>query len=101
MTRGNKEEYTILLFRNNLRIKDNHALNKAISLGLPILCLYCLDTRDWDRVWYALHSMGDNRKRFLMECIDDLDNTIKIKGGRLYANIFKIKKLKNTKMFET
>ena len=51
MTRGNNEEYTILLFRNNLRIKDNHALNKAIGLGLPVLCLYCLDTQDWDRVW--------------------------------------------------
>lgn len=80
------QPYAIHLFRSNLRISDNPSLNRCLEYNLPTLPLYCLNINEWDRKWYVKESLGTFRKRFLIESLDDLDTTIRLKGGRLYVD---------------
>lgn len=80
------QPYAIHLFRSNLRIADNPSLTRCLEFNLPTLPLYCLNINEWERKWYVKESLGPFRKRFLIESLDDLDTTIRLKGGRLYVD---------------
>lgn len=62
----------ICWFRRNLRIHDNILLNEASKRGNYLIPLFIIDPGQ-----ITPNLMSVNRIGFLLECIDDLDNTLK------------------------
>ncbi|XP_053536314.1 cryptochrome circadian regulator 3a isoform X2 [Ictalurus punctatus] len=76
-------------FRKGLRLHDNPALQEAVRGAGTIRCVYFLDP------WFAGSSnLGVNRWRFLLQCLDDLDSSLRKLNSRLFvirgqpANVF-------------
>ena len=71
---------TAVWFRKNLRVHDNAALTNACGAE-KVLPLYCLDP-----AWATPSIVGPNRCRFLLESLEDLDETLKTRyGSRLHV----------------
>ncbi|XP_020341590.1 cryptochrome circadian regulator 3b [Oncorhynchus kisutch] len=76
-------------FRKGLRLHDNPALLEAVRDSDTVRCVYFLDP------WFAGSSnLGVNRWRFLLQCLEDLDASLRKLNSRLFvirgqpANIF-------------
>ncbi|XP_031423159.1 cryptochrome circadian regulator 3b [Clupea harengus] len=76
-------------FRKGLRLHDNPALLEAVQGADTLRCVYFLDP------WFAgSSSVGVNRWRFLLQCLEDLDSSLRKLNSRLFvirgqpANIF-------------
>uniref|UniRef100_A0A667ZWP0 Cryptochrome circadian regulator 3b n=1 Tax=Myripristis murdjan TaxID=586833 RepID=A0A667ZWP0_9TELE len=76
-------------FRKGLRLHDNPALLEALRGADTLRCVYFLDP------WFAGSSNhGVNRWRFLLQCLEDLDASLRKLNSRLFvirgqpANIF-------------
>ncbi|CAG6021974.1 unnamed protein product [Menidia menidia] len=76
-------------FRKGLRLHDNPALQEAIQGAGTVRCVYFLDP------WFAGSSnVGVNRWRFLLQCLEDLDASLRKLNSRLFvirgqpANVF-------------
>ncbi|XP_069385014.1 cryptochrome-2 [Paralichthys olivaceus] len=67
-------------FRKGLRLHDNPALQEALSGADTARCVYILDP------WFAgAANVGINRWRFLLESLEDLDNSLKKLNSRLFV----------------
>ncbi|XP_008281376.1 cryptochrome-1-like [Stegastes partitus] len=76
-------------FRKGLRLHDNPALREAVRGAGTVRCVYFLDP------WFAGSSnVGVNRWRFLLQCLEDLDASLRKLNSRLFvirgqpANVF-------------
>ncbi|XP_061076158.1 cryptochrome-1-like [Conger conger] len=76
-------------FRKGLRLHDNPALREAVRGANTVRCVYFLDP------WFAGSSnLGVNRWRFLLQCLEDLDASLRKLNSRLFvirgqpANVF-------------
>jgi cryptochrome len=75
-------------FRKGLRLHDNPALLHALSLvngnnstkGGAIYPVYVVDPNS-----YSLVKCSVMRAKFLLECVKDLDNSLRERGSRLYV----------------
>ncbi len=76
----------IYWFRNDLRIHDNPALNKAVELKRPVVPVFIFDNQ-----WYQAQSslgfprVGQKRRQFMAETIIDLKNALQQKGNTLFV----------------
>lgn len=77
---SNTRKAAIHWFRHGLRLHDNPALLEAIKFGTEVYPLFIFDGEV-----AGTKTSGYNRMRFLRECLVDLDNKLKIVGGRLYV----------------
>lgn len=67
-------------FRKGLRLHDNPALQEALNGADTVRCVYVLDP------WFAgAANVGINRWRFLLEALEDLDNSLKKLNSRLFV----------------
>uniref|UniRef100_A0A7N8YPX1 Cryptochrome circadian regulator 2 n=1 Tax=Mastacembelus armatus TaxID=205130 RepID=A0A7N8YPX1_9TELE len=67
-------------FRKGLRLHDNPALQEALNGASSLRCVYILDP------WFAgAANVGINRWRFLLEALEDLDNSLKKLNSRLFV----------------
>ncbi|XP_072109416.1 cryptochrome-1 [Mobula birostris] len=67
-------------FRKGLRLHDNPALREALRGASTVCCVYILDP------WFAgSSSVGVNRWRFLLQCLEDLDASLRELNLRLYV----------------
>lgn len=67
-------------FRKGLRLHDNPALQEALNGADTVRCVYILDP------WFAgAANVGINRWRFLLEALEDLDNSLKKLNSRLFV----------------
>ncbi|XP_060117786.1 cryptochrome-2 [Heteronotia binoei] len=67
-------------FRRGLRLHDNPALQAAVREGGSVRCIYILDP------WFAASSaVGINRWRFLLQSLEDLDNSLRKLNSRLFV----------------
>ncbi|XP_039214666.1 cryptochrome-2 isoform X4 [Crotalus tigris] len=67
-------------FRRGLRLHDNPALQAAIREATSVRCIYILDP------WFAASSaVGINRWRFLLQSLEDLDNSLRKLNSRLFV----------------
>ncbi len=80
--------HQIVWFRNNLRVRDNEPLTygaeaakKAGGLVVPI---YVLDPHWFGTTSFGFDRMGRFRRKFLMECLQDLDQSLRKLGSRLW-----------------
>ncbi|XP_043980523.1 cryptochrome-1b isoform X4 [Gambusia affinis] len=71
---------TIHWFRKGLRLHDNPALRDSIRGTDTLRCIYILDP------WFAgSSSVGINRWRFLLHCLEDLDASLRKLNSRLFV----------------
>ncbi|XP_048339725.1 cryptochrome-2 [Sphaerodactylus townsendi] len=71
---------TVHWFRRGLRLHDNPALQAAVREGVSVRCIYILDP------WFAASSaVGINRWRFLLQSLEDLDNSLRKLNSRLFV----------------
>ncbi|XP_034541297.1 cryptochrome-2 [Notolabrus celidotus] len=67
-------------FRKGLRLHDNPALQEALNGADTVRCVYILDP------WFAgAANVGINRWRFLLESLEDLDNSLRKLNSRLFV----------------
>ncbi|XP_069797330.1 cryptochrome-1-like isoform X4 [Narcine bancroftii] len=67
-------------FRKGLRLHDNPALREALRGAAAACCVYILDP------WFAGSSnVGVNRWRFLLQCLEDLDASLRKLNLQLFV----------------
>ncbi|CBY17995.1 unnamed protein product [Oikopleura dioica] len=81
MERNLTRHRTLHWFRKGLRLHDNRPLLAAIRSSEAVYCVYCLDL-EWMR---ANERIGNNRIRFLLESLTDLDENLRKIGTRLFV----------------
>ncbi|MCP8970098.1 DASH family cryptochrome [Ectobacillus ponti] len=74
---------TIVWFRRDLRVHDHEPLLQAAASGLPVLGLYCFDTRDDETTSFGFSKTGPHRARFIRESVADLRGKLKELGTKL------------------
>ncbi|XP_036375797.1 cryptochrome-1b isoform X2 [Megalops cyprinoides] len=71
---------TIHWFRKGLRLHDNPSLRESIQGADTVRCVYILDP------WFAGSSnVGISRWRFLLQCLEDLDASLRKLNSRLFV----------------
>lgn len=71
--------HSVHWFRKGLRLHDNPALQEALSGADTVRCVYILDP------WFAAANTGENRWRFLLESLEDLDRSLRKLNSRLFV----------------
>lgn len=71
------------IFSRDLRTHDNEALNAAAESGLPVLCVFSLDSMKIESSWLGIERWSGHKLRFLAESLDDLSEQLKSLGSRL------------------
>ena len=69
---------SILWLRRDLRVHDHPALEAARLRAEHLVPVYCFD----DRLLHGRHASGP-RTQFLLECLADLDRSLRARGSRL------------------
>nr|AFV96168.1 cryptochrome 2 [Talitrus saltator] len=73
-------KHVVHWFRRGLRLHDNPALRDAIVNCETFRCIYILDP------WFAGSSnVGVNKWRFLLQCLEDVDNSLRNLNSRLFV----------------
>ncbi len=73
----------LVWFRNDLRLHDNEALYQATETCDELLCVYCIDTREFAHIPYGFTKMGPYRLQFLLETLEYLKTSLQSIGGDL------------------
>jgi deoxyribodipyrimidine photo-lyase len=68
----------IVWFRRDLRVHEHPALWTALERHDRVVPVFCLD----DRLLHGRHASG-SRTQFLLECLRDLDGSLRERGGGL------------------
>ncbi|UZO82465.1 DASH family cryptochrome [Aquimarina sp. ERC-38] len=74
---------TLVWFKNDLRLHDNETLVRAVDLGKPVFCLYCVDPRLFKNDIAGLKKTGSNRYLFLKESLENLSDSLQKKNNQL------------------
>ncbi|XP_026485074.2 cryptochrome-1-like isoform X1 [Vanessa tameamea] len=73
-------KHTVHWFRKGLRLHDNPALREGLTGAATFRCVFIIDP------WFASSSnVGINKWRFLLQCLEDLDNNLKKLNSRLFV----------------
>ncbi len=77
---GNNYKRSLFIFRRDLRVDDNTALNSALELSDEVITCFIFDPRlaDENRKYF-----NHNAFQLLLECLDDLQNQLRSMGGKL------------------
>ncbi|MCU0402574.1 MAG: deoxyribodipyrimidine photo-lyase [Algoriphagus sp.] len=78
-----KYNRVLVWFRNDLRVKDNEVLTRAILQGKEVIPVYCLDPRMFEKTQLGFPKTGSFRAKFLLEAISDLRQSFRKLGGDL------------------
>ena len=68
----------LLWLRRDLRVHDHPALHRALAAAEHVVPVFCLD----QRLLRGRHASG-SRTQFLLECLADLDDSLRRRGGTL------------------
>jgi deoxyribodipyrimidine photo-lyase len=69
----------LLWLRRDLRLHDHPALRAALDCSEDVVAVFCFD----DGLITGRHASGP-RTQFLLECLAELDERLRQRGGRLY-----------------
>ncbi|XP_050419661.1 cryptochrome-1-like isoform X2 [Adelges cooleyi] len=73
-------KHTVHWFRKGLRLHDNPSLRDGLIGAKTFRCIFILDP------WFAgASNVGINKWRFLLQCLEDLDNSLKELNSRLFV----------------
>lgn len=82
----------LVYFTNNLRVRDNKALQQAVNLNKQVIALYCFDQRPFKITEYGFKKTEKFRAKFLMESIADLKEQL----SKLNINLLTYNKIPET-----
>jgi len=74
------DELSLFIFRRDLRLHDNTALIEALKNSRRVVACFILDPRQLKRNPFFSRSAA----QFMVECLQDLDQELKSRGGKLY-----------------
>lgn len=75
-----RPKHAVHWFRKGLRLTDNPALRRAMNNSDTWRCIFILDP------WFAGSSnQGVNKWRFLLQCLEDIDQGLRKLNSRLYV----------------
>ena len=74
---------SIVWFRNDLRIRDNAVLSKAIAESDQIIPIYIFDTERWSDLDLGFRKTGPFQTMFLLESVSDLQQNLQSLGSDL------------------
>ncbi|CAH0405959.1 unnamed protein product [Chilo suppressalis] len=73
-------KHTVHWFRKGLRLHDNPALREGLNNAVTFRCVFIIDP------WFASSSnVGINKWRFLLQCLEDLDCSLRRLNSRLFV----------------
>ncbi|XP_059049198.1 cryptochrome-1-like [Achroia grisella] len=73
-------KHTVHWFRKGLRLHDNPALREGLNGAITFRCVFIIDP------WFASSSnVGINKWRFLLQCLEDLDTSLRKLNSRLFV----------------
>ncbi|GLH04461.1 Cryptochrome 2 transcript variant e [Gryllus bimaculatus] len=73
-------KHTVHWFRKGLRLHDNPSLREGLKGASTFRCIFILDP------WFAGSSnVGINKWRFLLQCLEDLDQSLRKLNSRLFV----------------
>jgi len=78
---------SIIWFRNDLRIRDNETLARAIAQSELIYPVYIFDPRFYNQTNLGFSRTGSHRLRFLFESVSALRNSLRDLGSDLIIRI--------------
>ena len=73
----------IVWFKTDLRLHDNETLVKAMAQGTQIIPVYCFDEAHFETTQYGFKKVGSFRAQFLLESLQDLDESLRELGSGL------------------
>ncbi|XP_065164242.1 cryptochrome-1 [Atheta coriaria] len=74
------EKHMVHWFRKGLRLHDNPSLREGLKGAKTFRCVFILDP------WFAGSSnVGINKWRFLLQCLEDLDKSLRKLNSRLFV----------------
>jgi deoxyribodipyrimidine photo-lyase len=73
----------IVWFKTDLRLHDNETLLKAIAQGEQIIPVYCFDDAHFETTQFGFKKTGSFRAQFLLESLQDLDESLRELGSGL------------------
>ncbi len=80
----------IVWFRQDLRIHDNEALDYALERGDEIIPVYVFDERVFKgETKYGFHKTGKYRAKFIIECVENLRDSLRELGSELIVRVGK------------
>ncbi|WP_452220908.1 DASH family cryptochrome [Lacinutrix salivirga] len=72
-----QNKYSLVWFRNDLRIHDNNSLVKAIETSEQVIAIYCFDPRQFENSEFGFKKTERFRAQFLIETIENLKQQLK------------------------
>jgi deoxyribodipyrimidine photo-lyase len=72
---------SLFIFRRDLRVDDNTALNQALELSEEVLACFIFDPRLADE---KRKHFNHNAFQFLLKCLEDLKRQVRTRGGYLF-----------------
>ncbi|XP_046667864.1 cryptochrome-1-like [Homalodisca vitripennis] len=73
-------KHTVHWFRKGLRLHDNPSLRAGLKGATTFRCIFILDP-----YFAGSSNEGINKWRFLLQCLEDLDNSLRKLGSRLFV----------------
>ena len=73
----------IVWFKTDLRLHDNETLVKAIAQAEQIIPVYCFDEAHFETTRFGFKKTGSFRAQFLLESLQDLDESLRELGSGL------------------
>lgn len=77
----------LVWFRNDLRLHDNEALYHGAQQCDELLCVYCIDPREFGETPNGFTKTGPFRIQFLLETLEQLKVSLQAVGGELLVCI--------------
>lgn len=77
----------LVWFRNDLRLQDNETLHRAAQQCDELLCVYCIDPREFEKTPYGFTKTGPFRIQFLLETLEQLKASLQAVGGELLVYV--------------
>ncbi|MCM1983301.1 DASH family cryptochrome [Lyngbya confervoides] len=75
---------SVVWFRNDLRVHDHAPLHHAGQQATRLICLYCLDPRQFGKTQWGFPKTGAFRAQFLLESLQDLRQSLQSLGSNLW-----------------
>lgn len=73
----------LIWYRNDLRVHDRQAIDKALRQKAEIIPVYCFDPRQFETTSFGFAKTGKFRAQFLIESVADLRNSLQQLGSDL------------------
>ncbi|HAC64582.1 MAG TPA: cryptochrome DASH [Cyanothece sp. UBA12306] len=75
----------LIWYRNDLRIHDHEPMFQAVQEKAQIIPFYCFDQRQFQQTSFGFPKTDNFRAKFLLQSIDDLNNSLKKLGSNLVS----------------